>query len=199
VKLRVVGMSVFGAGLLVAGGLALFAFELPRVTTNDMAPGLRKGDLVLACRVCSPKPGDVVLFSSGDADEKVSIRRIVALPGDEVEVRDGAVSVNGKPIPAEPGDTVLLDGIDPEGPARFDRWAESVGAHHYVAIRDRGLVHPTTRAKEKLDGYFVLADRRTSTRDSRDYGAIRKASVRAVILRVLSAGDNDASRQTTLP
>lgn len=201
-KLRVVGFSVFGAGLLVAAGLGLFAFDFPRVGSNDMAPGLRKGDLLLACRVCGPpKTGDVVLFSSGDADEKVSIRRVVAVPGDEIEVRSGAVRVNGNPLPADASETVTLDGVDDNraGPSRFDRWTEELGAHRYVVMRDHRIEHTGARAKEKIDGYFVLADRRTTARDSRDYGPIRKSSVRAVILRVLSAGDNDAGRQTKLP
>jgi signal peptidase I len=203
VRLRVVGLSVFGAGLLVAAGLGLFAFDFPRVGSNDMAPGVRKGDLLLACRVCGPpKVGDVVLFSSEDADERVSIRRVVALPGDEVEVKSGAVRVNGKPLSATAYETVNLEGLDEapdRGPTRVDRWTEELGSHRYVAIRDHRIEHTATRPKEKIDGYFVLADRRTMARDSRDYGPIRKSSVRAIILRVLSAGDDDATRQTTLP
>jgi hypothetical protein len=109
------------------------------------------------------------------------------------------VRVNGQPLPSEPGDTVNLEGVEDKGANRFDRWAETVGAHRYTAMRDHGMSHPSSRTKETVDGYFVLADRRTTARDSRDYGSIRKASVRAVVLRVLSAGDTDASRQTALP
>ena len=46
---------------------------------------------------------------------------------------------------------------------------------------------------------FVLADRRTLVRDSRDYGPVPRASVRSIALRVLSAGDHDSARQAKLP
>jgi hypothetical protein len=49
------------------------------------------------------------------------------------------------------------------------------------------------------DAYFVLADRRTLVRDSRDYGPVPSASVRSIVLRVLSAGDHDAARQGKVP
>src|SRR5690242_3629049 len=48
-KIRVVGFWTLGGALLVGGGLALFALDFPRVHSNDMAPGLRDGDLVVAC------------------------------------------------------------------------------------------------------------------------------------------------------
>ena len=189
---------------LVAMGLALFALDFPRPMSDDMAPGIRKGDLLLACRVCGqPKRGDVILFSPpDDSGAPTQLRRVVAVPGDRVEVHRGKTLVNGKPLDDSEAGTLTLDNVDPVSnqPRAFAVFDESSGAHAYRVIRDVGVTATGDRAPETLDdAYFVLADRRTLVRDSRDYGPVPRGSVRSIVLRVLSAGDHDAARQTRLP
>lgn len=203
-KVRVVGFWTLGGALLVVGGLTLFALDFPRVHGNDMAPGLRDGDLVIACRVCgAPRRGDVVVFAPDDADsaEKVAFRRVIAVPGDKVEVRRGEVLINDRPIDAEKGPTLELPfGQISSEPVKFDTATETLGTHRYQSIRD-AQVSPTgdVQAQTLKNGVFVLADRRTFTRDSRQWGPVLKSRIRAIAKRVLSAGDKDASRQTWLP
>jgi hypothetical protein len=77
---------------------------------------------------------------------------------------------------------------------------EKNGEHEYKVVRDLGVISSGNRAPETLaDAYFVVADRRTLVRDSRDYGPVPRGSIRSIVLRVLSAGDHDASRQGRLP
>lgn len=189
---------------LVAMGLALFALDFPRPMSDEMAPGIRKGDLLLACRVCGrPRRGDVILFSPPEGTSApLELRRVVAVPGDRVEIRHGRVLVDGKPLPESDGGTLTLAGIDPVSPEprRFAVATETSGAHRYRVIRDLGVTTHGDRAPETLgDAYFVLADRRTLARDSRDYGPVPRGSVRSIVLRVLSAGDHDDRRRTRLP
>jgi signal peptidase I len=188
---------------LVGMGLALFVVDFPRPLSDDMAPSIRKGDLLLACRVCGrPQRGDVVLFSAPDGKGPLAIRRVVAVPGDRVEVQKGKTLVNGKPLDDEDAGTVKLADIDPVSklPRAFSVALEQGGRHSYRVVRDLGVVVAGDRAPETLDdAYFVLADRRTLVRDSRDYGPVPRASVRSIALRVLSAGDHDAGRQGRLP
>jgi hypothetical protein len=67
-------------------------------------------------------------------------------------------------------------------------------------IRDLSVALAGDRKQVTLDdAYFVLADRRTLVRDSRDYGPVPRGSVRSIVLRVLSAGDHDAGRQGPIP
>ena len=187
---------------LVAMGLALFAVDFPRPSSDDMAPGIRKGDLLLACRACGkPKRGDVVLFTSPD-NGPLSVRRVVAVPGDRVEVHSGEMLVNGKPLDDSDAGTVKLADIDPVSsqPRPFSLAVETSGNHEYKVIRDLGVVSSGDRAPETLhDAYFVAADRRTLVRDSRDYGPVPRGSIRSIVLRVLSAGDHDAAREGKLP
>lgn len=179
----------------VALGLALFAFDFPRTASDEMAPNLRKGDLLLACRLCGgPDRGDVVLFGNPDSKGQLSIRRIVGGPGDRVEVRQGAVWVNGIPLVDEPLPRLKLDG------AEVDAVSETVGAHHFRAVRDSGVRSTSNRPPQMLeDEYFLVADRRTRARDSRDYGPVRARDIRSRVIRVLHAGDGDSSRQGAVP
>ena len=187
---------------LVAMGLALFAVDFPRPSSDDMAPGIRKGDLLLACRACGkPKRGDVVLFTSPD-NGPLSVRRVVAIPGDRVEVHNGEMLVNGKPLDDSDAGTIKLADIDPVSsqPRPFSLAVETNGNHEYKVIRDLGVVSSGDRVPETLhDAYFVAADRRTLVRDSRDYGPVPRGSIRSIVLRVLSAGDHDAAREGKLP
>lgn len=188
---------------LVAMGLALFVVDFPRPLSDDMAPTIRKGDFLLACRVCGqPQRGDVVLFSAPDGNGPLAIRRVVGVPGDRVEVHNGKTLVNGKPLDDDDAGTMTLADIDPvsKQPRAFGVAVEHNGAHSYHVVRDLGVVSTGDRAPETLaDAYFVLADRRTLVRDSRDYGPVPRASVRSIALRVLSAGDHDNTRQAKIP
>jgi signal peptidase I len=188
---------------LVAIGLMLFVVDFPRPMSDDMAPSIRKGDLLLACRVCgAPQRGDVVLFTTPGGDGAPQLRRVVAVPGDRVEVRRGMVLVNGAPLATDATGTVELDGIDPVStrPRIFERWTEHAGRHAYPIIRDPSVAPGGDRAAVVLDdAYFVAADRRTLVRDSRDYGPVPRTSVRSIALRVLTAGNHDSGRQGPLP
>jgi signal peptidase I len=203
-KVRVVGFWTLGGMLLVAGGLLLFAFDFPRVHSNDMAPGLRDGDLLLACRVCgTPQRGDVVMFAPTDADseEKLSFRRVLAVPGDKVEVKKGEILVNDRPIFSEKEAPLQLPiGQVTEQPVKFEAVTETTGKHRYLAIRDAEVSSVADIPATTLtNGFFLVADRRTFTRDSRHYGPVLKTRIRSIVKRVLAAGDKDAARQTWLP
>ncbi|MCC6445075.1 MAG: signal peptidase I [Armatimonadetes bacterium] len=80
------------------------AFYIP---SGSMHPTLLERDRILVnkfvYRFREPKRGDVVVFkapsqASPDGREKDFIKRVVGLPGDTLEVRDGATYINGKPL-----------------------------------------------------------------------------------------------------
>jgi signal peptidase I len=195
--------AVLFISLLVLLGLTLFAFDLPRIAADEMAPNVRKGDLLLACRVCgTPRAGDVVLFTPPDANGPLQIRRIIAVPGDRVAVHHGEVRVNGQPLDEKSAGMIRLMGADAltRVPQPMALAVERVGAHEFRVVRDTAIHASGERPEEELhDAYFLLADRRTLARDSRDYGPVPRAQVRSIVLRVLEAGDGDSGRQTRLP
>ena len=76
--------------------LMAFVLSAAVVQGDSMRPNYQPGDLVLALRTHDVDRGDVVLVES-DALGMVIIKRVVGLPGDVVEVRDGTVYVNSEP------------------------------------------------------------------------------------------------------
>ena len=97
---------------------------------------------------------------------------------------------------------VKLADVDPvsANPRPFYVAVEKNGEHEYRVVRDLGVTSTGDWPPESLaDAYFVAADRRTLVRDSRDYGPVPRASIRSIVVRVLSAGDHDAQRQGRIP
>jgi signal peptidase I len=187
----------------VAIGLTLFAFDLPRVMGDDMAPTLRRGDVVLACRLCgTPDRGDVVVFADPEQKGRLSIRRIVAAPGDRVEVRHGRVLVNDLPLVERPDGTLTLDNIDGDGGRAhgFEAARDIIGAHEFRVVRDLEVTSRSERSPAALDdAYFLVADRRTLARDSRDYGPVPTRQIRSIVTRVLHAADGHPGREARVP
>lgn len=99
------------AGALLVLALVLRGFVVqPRLIVSDsMAPTLAVGDRLvvdkLSYRLHAPRAGDVVVFEpppelvrSGALREYIAIKRVIALPGQQVQVRDGQVLVDGTPL-----------------------------------------------------------------------------------------------------
>ncbi|WPQ59642.1 signal peptidase I [Paenibacillus polymyxa] len=73
-------------------------FSIGIVPSESMAPTLEPDDLVLYVNTKHVTRGDIVFFTY-PLDEKLKyVKRIIGLPGDEVEVKNQAVYVNGKPL-----------------------------------------------------------------------------------------------------
>ena len=86
--------------------------------------------------------GDTVVFWFPGDPSKSYIKRVIGMPGDRVEVRDGSVIVNG---------TALEEDYVPQ------------------EYRDQSEMRPTTVGP---DEYFVLGDHRSSSNDSRTWGMV---------------------------
>jgi len=93
----------------------LQAFKIP---TGSMRPTLMEGDRILVDKVVygikipftrlalpavrKPQRGDLVVFRSPDDIHKDFIKRLVAVGGDEVEIRDLRLWINGRPLTEPP-------------------------------------------------------------------------------------------------
>lgn len=73
-----------------------------RVDGSSMEPTLHGGEYVLvnklSYRVGQPDYGDVIVFYYPRDPEQEYIKRVIGLPGDQVDVSDGRVYVNGQPL-----------------------------------------------------------------------------------------------------
>jgi signal peptidase I len=73
-----------------------------RVDGASMEPTLATGEYVivnrLSYRLGTPQIGDIIVFHPPLNPQEEYIKRVIGLPGDEVEVRNGTVYVNGQPL-----------------------------------------------------------------------------------------------------
>ena len=126
--------------------LITFVAQAFRVQGTSMLPLLEDGERIIVnkfiYRFHAIERGDVVVFWYPKDPSVSFIKRVVALPGDRVEIRSGTVYVNGKP-------------------ARED--------YLVARFRDHDSYPPTT---VRGGFYFVLGDHRNSSNDSRSWGEV---------------------------
>jgi signal peptidase I len=84
---------------LVIFFLVRLAFQNFRIEMQSMEPNLHEGQSIIANKLVyhlhPPERGDVIVFHAPANPGKDYIKRVVALPGEEVRIREGQVYVNG--------------------------------------------------------------------------------------------------------
>jgi signal peptidase I len=98
---------IIAAALLVALVVKTFLFQAFYIPSESMEPTLSPGDRVLVNKLSYHfhpiHRGDIVVFKAppGEASDptiKDLIKRVIGLPGDTIEERDGKVWINDKPL-----------------------------------------------------------------------------------------------------
>ena len=135
----------------------IFLFRPFEVKGESMFPNFLNKEYVLtnliSLRFSDPKQGEVIVFKSPTDAEKDYIKRVIGVPGDTVEVRNGQIFVNGN----------LLD----ESPY-LDSSVKTFGG----AFLKEGV------AVTVPDGqYFVMGDNRLYSSDSREWGFVSKEAI----------------------
>ena len=131
--------------ILVAAAFLLVHFvgERTVVSGDSMSPTLSDGDNLivdkLSYRVRAPKRFESVVFPFQYQKGTYYIKRIIGLPGEQVQIYNGKVYINGKVL------------------------EESGG---FEPIRSAGLASEAITLGE--DEYFVLGDNRNNSADSRE-------------------------------
>ncbi len=164
----------------------LESFHVP---SASMLPTIVPGDHLLADkRVNRPSGvpvwrGAVALFIYPDQRTQMYIKRIVALPGDRVEIDGTTISVNGRPL----GRREVHDLGDP---ARNRLLADHVAFEEradrgpYTVLWKKDGVREKSNWVVPSGSVFVLGDNRDGSRDSRQFGVVPLADVKAVARQV---------------
>ena len=172
----------YAEAILVAVIFALFTrtflFQAFQVPTASMEKNILVGDhLIVNKFIFGPhgaslldrllpyravKRGDVLVFKFPEDPRRDFIKRIVALPGETVEIRDKVISVEGVRL-EEPEVYHSDDRIWPDDPALPDSY------------RRRDQAHPFTVPP---GSFFALGDNRDNSYDSRFWGAVPAANLK---------------------
>jgi signal peptidase I len=165
--------------VVVAVILQTFIVRVARVDTAEMWPGLGKGSWVVFKRHATVRRGDVIMF---ERDGRYSVRRVIALPGDRLEIKDHRPSVVGLPSKFEPLREVTV------GPRKLTVERETLAGRSWELMNDQNRNMKDTPVRD-VDGFYVFADNRDLAGDSRFYGAIKPADVRGVLWFKLTEGE----------
>jgi signal peptidase I len=186
------GLMIFTL-LPYAVGIVLFlrenTFEAFYLPTASMSPTLIPGDRVLVSNhkieTALFSRGDLVVFRSPGNRRQAFIKRIVALAGDTVEVREGKLLINGRLLDREP----IPEGEKTSAMKVVGKQAfyESNGDRRYtIFVEDDEKANSNENAMDEqkvpIGSYFVLGDNRSESRDSRQLGAIPHADIIGQVL-----------------
>ena len=189
-----------GVAVLIALLLRAFVVEAFKIPSGSMIPTLQVGDHIFVNKflygvrvpwtniklfkhVREPRRGEIIVFVYPVDPDKDFIKRIVALPGDTVQVCGGQVSLNGQPVHREvlPG-SCEYDDYDEEHPSgswhrvQCVAYSERNGNERYTTVHNQATAAasqscttPTTVPPEHV---FVMGDNRDNSHDSRFWGPV---------------------------
>jgi len=158
--------------ILIAFVLAMiirtFLVQAFKIPTGSMRMTLIEGDAILVNKfiygakipftdirlpaVTEPHRGDVIVFIFPQDTKKDFIKRIVGLPGETVEIRNGTIYVNDKPV------------VD-----------QKLSPQYYYNRGDYGDLGKKIHVPN--DQFFVLGDNSASSQDSRYWGFVPRSNL----------------------
>ena len=195
--------EVKGWTLTIVAVLAFrtFLYEAVYIPSGSMIPTLQIGDYVVVekwaygarlpftataqLQWSSPKRGDVVVLlnPNGGRTEDDLIKRVVAVGGDTVEIRDGHLVVNGEPVPREeiPGPCTYQD-ERVKGEWTTDPctdFVERLGGHVYHTHCTPDRPCGDVIAQKVPEGtVFLAGDHRDHSADSRVFGPVNTRRIK---------------------
>lgn len=161
--IREYGISIIAA-IIIAVTFRTYVFARADVEGKSMYSTLNDKDVLFVEKISllthSFKHGQIVIFDSGNLNKDIYVKRVIAVPGDEIEIKDGKVYLNGSELKEN-----YLDKNTVTNPGPF----------------------LTQNGKYKVpEGYvFVLGDNRGDSVDSRMLGPISTKALKGhVVIRV---------------
>ena len=147
-------LRVLVFALMIAALVLVFIVQPVKVEGTSMFPRLHDGERIFVNKLIyydeyrwAPKieRGDIVVFWYPDDPSKSYIKRVLGLPGETIEVREGTVYIDGQPLEEKY--------LDPQ---------------ENVSSRSQPPVYI------KPNYYFVMGDNRDNSSDSRSWGLVPK-------------------------
>jgi len=187
-RTKIAAIVIGGGFIPLAIALRIFVFEAFEIEGPSMEPELANGDRIVVGKYAygvflpftdgavvswgSPEPGDVVIVKSPRDDIDLA-KRVIAVGGQSVEIREDDVLVDGSPI--RTGNTTVT--------GEEQCFEERLGRQTYWTMRYE--FSPPSNQPPTLvpPGHmYILGDRRDRSNDSRFFGTVAVERVKGVYL-----------------
>jgi signal peptidase I len=205
-------------GLLLFGALMLRSFvaEPYEIPTGSMLPTVQIGDRLVISKLAygaripytlgdqirwgAPRRGDIVVLLNPVPGQPDLAKRVVALPGDAVEVREGQLILNGVRLPERPlpGPCSDQDRDEHSGSwflVRCTAFEEDLDGTQFVVHHVPGVVPPDfAQIRVPPDHVFLMGDNRDRSLDSRYFGAVPIGKLKGRAFGILWSSGPDGIR-----
>lgn len=196
------GFLVF---LLLFGLFRTAVADWNPIPSGSMRPNLLEGDVVFVNRLAydlklplsdhilahigEPRRGDIVTFSS-PRDGTRLIKRVIALPGDMVEMRDKLLIINDQPLQYAALDSVQ-EPLGHDMTTQALRLTEQVGQERHRIQWLSGMASLDNFGPLRIpaDQFLMLGDNRDNSADSRFIGLVPRHLLIARAERILVSAD----------
>ena len=184
-------VSVIIQALLLALVIRTFLFQPFSIPSGSMRPTLLEGDYLFVTKWAygysrhsfpfspplfsgrifgsEPERGDVVVFKYPPQPSLDYIKRVIGLPGDRVQMRDGQLFINGQPVPRE-----LVNQIDDVDITEMNRpvdvYRETLPngvSYETLDLAPNSIGDNTREFVVPAGHYFMMGDNRDNSTDSR--------------------------------
>ena len=210
--------------LLIAISVRTCLFQPFNIPASSMMPTLVVGDYVFVSKfpygysrfslpfspplfsgrifASEPKRGDVVVFRLPKDQRTDYVKRLVGLPGERIQMRDGELYINGAAVKREALPDYAGEACGTERAGKVKRWRETLpNGVNYETLDcvDNGFLDNTEVFTVPAEQYFMLGDNRDNSTDSRTRSQVGTIPLQNLIGRVeiiffsLAPGENGAA------
>lgn len=161
-------VETIGLAVILAIILRTFVIQAFFIPSGSMENTLLPGDMILVNKFIyyftDYKHGDIIVFKYPKEPEKDYIKRVIGLPGDTVEIKNGDIYINDK----------LTE----------EKYTKQKAADDIILHASAGADVPLSKIKVPEGKLFVMGDNRNNSQDSRFWGYLPKENIRGKALLI---------------